>query len=186
VTARDRRAVMVGVALVAGIVIAFRGVPTGLQGYDALRTHAMERQATLARARATIAARRALDDSLALLGARVVGLAPKVVAVGSGADGAAELSRIVNSLAGRANLHVVRLEPLPDSSDARLAETVVRLEVEGDVTGITAFLGHLEHGDPVVTVRSWSIQSSEAPAAEAERLRAEFTVVGSYVRKERS
>ncbi len=186
-TARERRAVVWGAAAIAATLLGARVAQAAAGQYRALRVRAEERVETLARASEAVAERRTMQDSLSRLGARVLGLAPALVAVGSAAHAAAELSGVVASLAGRHDLRVVEIQPLSDSERDRLGQAVVRARVEGDVAGLTGFVSQLETDDRVLSLSSWAMYAPEGATAAGgpERLRAEVEITGWYVRRER-
>jgi len=100
------------------------------------------------------------------------------------ADAQASLSGLVSLAASRHALRIVRLDPLPDSAgDGVFNRVAVHVELEGDVTGLTRFLGAVERGDPLLTLPSLSVQATDPvgrPNAP-EQLKIEATVAGLYL-----
>ena len=187
-TARDRRALLWGGGVILGAVLLLRVVPWTLRHVASVCTRAVERVATLARARAVLAQLPADRDSLGETLGRLVALAPQLVDGATSAEAQASLSALVSLAASRHALKVLRLDLLPDSAAGAFHRVAVHAECEGDVGGLTALLRALETGAPLLTVWQASVQAPD-PWAETkapERLRIELTVAGWYLARERS
>jgi len=184
VTPRDRRALIWGGAAVLGSLLVLRVVPWTIRAVAALRAEAAERVQTVARANEVLAGAPATRDSLAQTLGAVVALAPRLVDGRTAADAQATLSGLVSLAASRHALRVVRLDPLPDSaSDGVFNRVAVHVELEGDVAGLTRFLGAVEKGDPLLTLAALSVQATDPigrPNAP-ELLKIEATVAGLYL-----
>jgi len=185
-TPRDRRALLIGGAIVLGAVLVLRVVPSGVRSVLALRTRTLERVETLARVRDALAAAPALRDSLTEALGAVVALAPRLVDGRSSAEASASLSALVSLVARRHAVRLVRLDPLPDSAAGAFRRVAVHAELEGDVRGLTRFLRAIETGDPLLTVPALAIHASDpfkqSPGPEA--LRAEVQVMGFFLPRE--
>jgi hypothetical protein len=184
VTPRDRRALIWGGAAVLGAVVVLRIVPWTIRGVLALRVEAADRILTVTRANEVLAGASATRDSLAQTLGAVVALAPRLVDGRTAADAQASLSGLVSLAASRHALRVVRLDPLPDSAgDGVFNRVAVHVELEGDVAGLTRFLGAVERGDPLLTLPALSVQSTDPvgrPNAP-EQLKIEATIAGLYL-----
>jgi hypothetical protein len=183
-TTRDRRALIWGGAAVLGAVLLLRVLPMTVRSVSALRTEAAERVETVARANDVLAAAPATRDSLARVLGAVIALAPRLVEGRTAAEAQASLSGLVSFAASRHALRIVRLDPLPDSvADGAFSRVAVHVELEGDVSGLTRFLGAVETGDPLLTLPALSVQATDPvgrPNA-AEQLKIEATVAGLYL-----
>ena len=183
-TPRDRRALIWGGAAVIGAVLVLRVVPWVVRGVAALRAEASERVETVARAQEVLAAASATRDSLARTLGAVIALSPRLVDGVTAAEAQASLSGLVSLAASRHALRVVRLDPLPDSAgDGAFNRVAVHVELEGDVWGLTRFLGAVETADPLLTFPALSVQAVD-PAGRpnaAEQLKIEATVAGLYL-----
>ncbi len=182
-TARDRRALLLGGGAIIGAVLLLRVVPWAVRSVGALRAEAAERVALLSRADEVLAGAPAARDSLARALGDVVALAPKLVDGHTAAEAQASLSGLVSLTASRHALRVVRLDPLPDSAAGAFGRVALHTELEGDIAGLTRFLRTIEVGDPLLTVPALSIQAAD-PAGRpnvAEQLRIEMTVAGLYL-----
>ncbi len=179
-TGRDRRALLLGAAIVAAVWLATQGVPRLVRGYQSLRARSESSVRRLAAAREVLADAPLTRDSLGARAQRLVGWAPRLIAGTTRAEAAADLSSLVTGLAARDRVRVVRMTPLPDSAGALFARVGLRIEVTGDITGIGSWLSALEEGDRLLAVRALAAMAPEpaAPAGQAEALRAELTIVG--------
>ena len=91
-TARDRRALILGGVVVLGTVLLVRVLPWGVRRVLGAEAGLRERAALLARSRADLADAAMLRDSAAELGQALVGLAPKILSGNSPAEAMADLS----------------------------------------------------------------------------------------------
>lgn len=184
-TPRDRRALVVGGAVIAIAVIGLRVLPTGVRRATAAHALLRERAGLLARTRAELASLPKLRDSAAVLTRALVALAPQVLSGSTPAEASADLSGRMNLAASRAPARVDRLDPLPDSSGrGRLGRARVHAALQTDVRGLVAFLRAIDAGDEVLTLDELRIEAPEpgAPDRGPEILRVEVTVSGWYIR----
>jgi hypothetical protein len=184
-TARDRRALVVGAVLVAAAVLMLRVLPWGVRhatnAYDRLR----ERTTLLVRTREEMAALPTLRDSAAALSQALVALAPQLLLGSTAAEASADLAGRMNVAASRAPAKLERLDALPDtSSDGRLGRVRVHAAVETDVRGLVALLRAIDAGPELLHLEELRVESPQAggPERGPETLRVEVTVSGWYVR----
>jgi hypothetical protein len=185
-TPRDRKALLLGAAVVLGAVLLLRVIPWGVRSVLALRTRTLERVETLTRAQDVLAAAPALRDSLTRALGAVVALAPRLVDGRTAAEASASLSALVSMAASRHQVRLVRLDPLPDSAAGVFRRVAVHAELEGDVRGLTRFLRAIETGDPLLTIPTLAVLAPDplgrVPGPEA--LRAEVDVTGFFLLRE--
>lgn len=177
---RERRAVRLGGTIVLAAVLALRVLPAVFRMHAALRLRASQQMATLARARATVAAARAGQDSFQVAARAMVALAPRFLAGASEAEAAANLTAQLTMVANRAGLEVAALNLVPDSARGTFVPIVLRGEVAGDITGVAHFLGVVERSPVVLSLRSLVI-TAEDPFEQQprpERLRVAFVMSG--------
>ncbi len=177
---RDRRAVLLGVCLLAAAWLTLRGVPWTVSRTGLLRERAAVSTRTLAAARATLAQEPLLRDSLATRAERLVRWAPRLFAGGTTSEAHADLSAWLSSLALAQHVRLGRLDVGGDSSASVFTRLTVRVEAEGDVRGVAGWLAALEGGEKVLRVASLRVNASDAAntALRSERLRVEVTLVG--------
>ena len=183
-TPRDRRALLWGGAAVVGAVLVLRVLPWTARAVAALRVEAVERVQTVARANDVLAGAAATRDTLAQTLGAVVALAPRLIEGRTAAEAQASLSGLVSLAASRHALRVMRLDPLPDSSaEGAFNRVAVHVELEGDVAGLTRFLGAVEKGDPLLTLPALSVQATDPVGRlnAPEQLKIEATVAGLYL-----
>ena len=179
-TGRERRAVIWGATILGLAFLGTRILPAAVRHVRHKREEAIVQQTTLARARAVLDEQLRVRDSLGKTLGTLIALAPKFIEGRSAAEAQASLSSLVTLEAGRQGLRLVRIDPLPDSALGLFSRVALRAELEGDIRGLTRVLGQLESGDPVLSVMSLAVQTSN-PAAESEQLRIEMSIGGYYV-----
>ena len=187
-TARDRRALLLGGSVLLCAVLLLRVVPWTVRQVVSFRTRAIERTATLVRARDLAAGLPASRDSLREALAAIVGLAPQLVDGSTSAEAQASLSGLVSLAAARHALKVLRLDPITDSAAGVFHRVGLHVECEGDVAGLAALLRSLETGAPLLSVPDLSVQALDpwGDPKVAERLHIELTIAGWYLLREGS
>lgn len=183
-TARDRRALLLGAAIVGVAVLALRVIPWSARQFVELRQSTKEQQATLARARSVLADRLAVRDSFERVVAGIVGLAPHLLDGRTSPDAQATLAALLSLAASRHAVRVLRVDPMTAADSSMVfRRALVHAEVESDVAGMLKFIRALETADPVLTIASIQISASTpSPSPKApEMLRGELTVAGYYL-----
>ena len=183
-TGRDRRALVLGGAVVIGAFLVLRVVPWGVRNVLGAETGLRERATLLARAQADLADAGMLRDSAVQLGQAIVGLAPKILSGSSAADAIADLSGRVNLAVTSHQAKLERVDPLRDSLRAgRLRRVALRAAFECDVRGLAGVLEALEFGKVALSLRELRVTAVDAALADKmpEVLRVEMTVAGWYL-----
>jgi len=183
-TARDRRALLIGGGIVLGAVLLLRVLPWTVRSALAAEAGLRQRAALLARARVDLAAASELRDSAVELGRALVGLAPKILSGNSAAEAVADLSGRVNLAASRYQAKLERVDPLADSTVAgRLHRVALRAAFECDIRGLVGVLQALTFGKAALAVRELRVTAVDAgsPDKNPEVLRVEMTVAGWYL-----
>ena len=185
-TPRERRSITVGVAVVLGALVVTRVVPWSIGSLGALRERAAEQRAREARAERALQSTQALRDSLGRAAAEIIALAPKLTEGNSAAEAQADLSSVVSLVANRQKLKVVRLDPLPDSAMGPFGRVAVQAQLEGDLRGLSAFLGNIEVGDPMLTIASLGVTAPDPTGRPnaSEVLRIDARIEGLYLRRD--
>jgi hypothetical protein len=176
---RDRRAVLLGGALLLAAWLALRGVPWTLSRLTLLRARAAVATQTLANARATLAQEPQFRDSLGARAQRLVRWAPRLFAGGTPSEARADVGAWLTAEATRRRVRLTRLDIGGDSAVSVFTRLTVRVEVEGDVRGLTGWLAALDGGGKLVRVTGLRLSAPDAatPDTRSERLRAEITLV---------
>jgi len=183
-TVRDRRAVMVGCALIVVAVLVLRVIPWSVRSALAAETGLRERAALLARARIDLADAALLRDSATQLGQALIGLAPKILSGNSIAEAVSDLSGRVNLAASGHQVKLERVEPVADSTVAgRLHRVALRASFECDVRGLAGILQALGYGKAALSVRELRVTAVDAGSGDKtpELLRVEMTVAGWFL-----
>jgi type II secretory pathway component PulM len=185
VTARSRRALLLGLGTVTAAFLLFRLAPWVGRAALAWRARVGQQRETLARERQLLATAPALRDSVGRALSEVVALAPRLAAVGSPAEASASLASLLSLTASRHGLKLVRMDPLPDSVAGVFTRIAVHAELEGDVRGLVRMLHAVETGDPLLTVVALSVDAPApgAPRNAAETLHIALTIAGYALRK---
>jgi Type II secretion system (T2SS), protein M subtype b len=185
-TERDRRALRLGGAAVAGAVLLLRVLPWGVRSALAAEAGLRDRTVLLARARLDLADAALLRDSAVQLGQALVGLAPKILSGNSAAEAVADLSGRVNLAASSHQAKLERVEAVPDSVvRGRLHRATLRAAFECDVRGLVGVLQALEFGKVVIGVHELRVTAVDvaSPEKSPEVLRVELTVSGWFLAK---
>ena len=173
-SARDRRALSVGFAMVATVVVAGRGYPawTAWAGTRrATAAAAVQRAALATQASRSLGAMR---DSAVARGARLNRLRPALFAAPSLAEAGAAVARSVSDVANENSVQLLALSIRPDTArGARAAPVAVRLTVDADLEGLVGVLRDLEGADVLFAIRELLIEQGQG---EPERLRAELLI----------
>lgn len=180
---RDRRALLVGGAVILGALVVLRVLPRTVAAVGGLRERTAQQSAAASRARAVLAAAPAARDSLERVLNAIVALAPQLVDVHSAAEAQASLSALVSLAASRHGLKVARLDPLPDSSVGVFNRVTVHAELEGDVAGLAGLLRAVETSEPLLSVVSLAVSAPDPYARPnaPEVLHLEINVSGYYL-----
>jgi len=183
-TARDRRALLIGGGVVLAAVVLLRVLPWTVRSALAAEAGLRQRAALLARARADLAEASGLRDSAVQLGQALVGLAPKILSGNSVAEAVADLSGRVNMAASNHQAKLERVDPVADSGVAgRLHRATLRAAFECDIRGLVGILQTLAFGKAALAVRELRVTAVDAGSADKspEVLRVELTVTGWYL-----
>lgn len=182
-TARDRRALYLGAAVIFGVVLLVGVLPWATRSIARLRARAEQQSQVASSARALLAATPFVRDSLVRVLNDIVALAPKLVDGRSTADAQASLTALVSLAANRHDLKVVRLDPFPDSSAGVFRRANVHAELEGDIVGFTGFLKAIETAAPLLSIDALgvSVPDPRANPNTPEALHIELDVSGYYL-----
>ncbi|HEX9611938.1 MAG TPA: hypothetical protein VF978_08595 [Gemmatimonadales bacterium] len=181
-TGRDRRAVILGLAVIAAAGIV--RVAPRLYGAGRARVAHAEQAAALAAAAAALAAESAaLRDTLTARAGAMVRLAPALVAGETAPQANAELSAFVSGTALTHRVAIHRIAPAPDSVAGPLRRVEVRVSGEGDLDGIVRFIRAVE-GSPQLLSLSHLVIEADGEMTDVQRLRFEAAVRGWSLRGE--
>lgn len=176
---RDRRALAIGVASIAGLVIVGRIVPAWRAWEQAIVAQA--REATHAAARDQVLARssRAIHDSLSARRARLTALAPTWLSGDSPAAAGAGLAALATRASTNAAMTLGTVDIRTDSvGQNEFVPVHVRLSVSGDIQGLATLLANLDRGPVAISVASLAVQGGDpvAPSQRAEMLHADLEI----------
>jgi hypothetical protein len=181
VTARERRVVFWGAAVI-GSVVSLRLVPDVVSWHTRLRERSVSSTVLLARNLSTLDQAPAIRDSLAKTLAAFVELAPPLVVEGSTRSEAQE--ELLRQLPVDAAVHGVRVTSIAaDSAPASgpIGTVAVAVEAEGDITGLARWLARMEGSNPVLSVSALAISTAEANGTGSETLHARLSVSGRFL-----
>lgn len=169
-SARDRRALIVGVVSIGSLITISRGLPAWRAWRQAAHEEAVRSATDLSRARSLLSVSGAIGDSLASRNDRFLALAPALLGGESPAAGGATLAGIVSGAAATAGVRLGAVQIHPDTTSSETFTRIsVRADATGDIAGVTKMLATLERGPTLLAVRSLSIDQSE-PAATSDRM----------------
>lgn len=171
-SARDRRALVVGVISISALVILSRGLPAWRGWRRAAHEGAIAATTDLGRARSLLSMSSAISDSLAARNDRFLALAPALLGGESPAAAGATLAGLVSGAAATSGVRLGAVQIRPDTaSSATFTRISVRADATSDISGVTKMLATLERGPTLLAIRSISIDQSE-PAATSDRMEA--------------
>ena len=173
-----------GAAVAAAAVLALRVAPWTVRSLSAQHERVTAEAALLARARDDLGQADALVDSGAVLRARIVALAHRILTGSTEAEALADLSGRLGAAAARHRVKVERTDLLRDSTRAGGLRAVrLRASLEGDSRGTLELLRALTAGDVVLEVEEIRIMALDptSPEGAAEILRTELAVQGWYL-----
>ena len=169
ISTRDRRALLVGVASIGGLLVVGRALPAWRRWQADVIASAQSINAAAARDRVLALNARAIHDSLHARRARLTALAPTWLSEDSPAAASAALAALVTRAATDAAMTLGALDLRTDSVGPEPFVPIhVRLSVTGDVQGLATFLAALDRGPCTLNVRSLDVQAGD-PAAPAQR-----------------
>lgn len=183
ISARDRRVLLLGTAVLLGLALVGRGLPA-LQAWRAKReAEASTLDLRLQRARAAV---RDLDRNRRLLAEAQARLSRYDSALLSGlttTSAAAHLSELLGEAASSSDAELGAVQLSADSAArTALSRVTARTEVTGNLESIALFLDALEEGPRFIAVRELNITSGTSPANPAQRelLRVALVVEGVF------
>lgn len=180
---RDRRALIIGVAIIAGSTVLTSGIPAYVRLHERMAREAW--LATREAERVSGALRRAAATEAALQDAheRFLSLAPRLIGGRETATMAAALAASVAGAADLARLELRSLTPVTDSAGGQAFQRVsLRAEAAGDLRHLLEFLEHLGALGPAVTIQEVSVEQAHFASADGEpeqlTLRLHVTAIG--------
>lgn len=179
-TSRDRRAIGLGLAVIIPAFLGLRVTPKAQAWVDAREERIHQLEQSVLRARSALAMQGLAEDSLRARAARLVGWAPRLFGSERPEEFPAELASYLTGQAELAGLRLVQQRAAYDSAGTMFRRAAVRLEAEGDISGIAGWLSRLEYGPKLLRVTELSLSAPEpgAAPATAEKLRIEVVVTG--------
>jgi hypothetical protein len=187
VTRRDRRALLIGGAVILGASLLLRGLPLLGAGWRENRERVEAQRMLLAETRRAIDALPRLEDSAHALARRVAGLAPRILSGSSGPVALSDLSGRMGTIVGLAHGRMLRFEALPDSAAAgQLRRVTAQIEIETDCRGIAEVLDYLDRGQLVAVTERLQITAIDPAALPStpEQLNVVLRVSAWYLARE--
>jgi hypothetical protein len=179
-TARDRRVLLVGSAIVV-LALSLRVGGAGLRSGRAKLEGARRVVGLAVRARTLVAEGPARQALLRERATAIVDLAPLLLPGSSEVEAAAALAGALNALAGRHRVAIARLDAVPDSRTGVFTRIELRLHAESDLPGLYGFIHAVESGPLLLSFIDLAITAQDG-AAPVERLRLEAAVRGWAMR----
>lgn len=186
---RDRRALLLGSAIIAAIVVSARVLPAWRRWQVNEQSAADAAARGLARSRAELLGQHAAHDSLAARKARLDSLRAAWLDGDTPAAAGAALAGEVSSAGERAGVTIGALDIRVDTAGGAVFLPVrVQATATGDIQGIVSFLAAIESDRVVLSIRALSINAADAAASPTtpEVLRADLTIEGPWRRGSRS
>lgn len=166
---RDRRALFAGLAVIAALVVGFRGGPAWVSWRSTERDFASVAIQNTRTVQAVIGEFPETVDSLEARTARFRSSANRVLVAATTNEATRALEAVVTSQARQAGVRVDGMRTRSQGGDSLyLVRVLIDAEAVGDVEGVTGWLGALETGSPYLAVRHLSVEP-EAPDAGDDR-----------------
>lgn len=185
-SARERRTLSVGVAVVAALVAA-RTVPVVVGWSVSNRLIAAEMALEVATAEYVIRNTVATRDSIEARSARLVAQGALLLPANESAGGADALARIVSGTAAAADLHLLRLDIVPadapTTGSLAFAPARVRGEFSGDMSSVLGFVATLERTPPLLSIVELGIWNPQPSGQASEPVRLNIVIEGLALRR---
>ena len=179
ISARDKRTLIFGVAVIGTLFGSARGVPAVLEWERQRVAEAAELSAQASSARVKLQLLPVLRDSLAAREARMAVVDSSLLSGATASAAAAELARVLDELALDSKVKVNAMQLRGDSAAVgALSHVAVRVTGVADVVGLAAFLRAVEGDETPLVVRELAVTQPEPAAAEnkVESLRIDVLV----------
>jgi hypothetical protein len=167
-TPRDRRALILGGAIVVPVLLTTWGMRPLVGRFQSLRAEVARERDLMIRERDLLAAVPALDSAAAALEQHLDGASDRLFPGSDPLAASAGLSTYLSELAGRHRVLVLQGETRPPVAAAGdLVAVEVGLRAQSDLEGVLALLTALERGARLVEVTRLAIERT-APPRERE------------------
>jgi hypothetical protein len=176
---RDRRALVIGIVSIGGLVVVARVVPAWRDWEQNAVASASNAARSAARDQVLARNAGAIHDSLAARKARLTALGSAWLSGDSPAAAGAGLAALTTRAATDAALTLGTVDIRTDSIGQNVFVPVhVHLSVTGDIQGLATLLAALDRGPVAMRVASLVVQGGDpgAPAQRPEQLHAELTI----------
>jgi len=183
-SARDRRALTVGIGTIAFAIVAFRLGPAAVRSATDERERLRSSRALLEKARSELRAASRFEDSAAVIRRSLDSLASRILSGDSNAEAWSDLENRLSLAATRNGAALKVSTRLPDSARVGLLRRITgRAEIESDLRGVLAALRAIEHNPAVLRLGEFRLVAAnpDVPSGGPEVLRAEFVVEGWFL-----
>jgi len=184
VNPRDRRALLVGAAVVGLAILILKLGPWTWRSVMEQRAELQARAELLERMRAEVRSAAQLEDSGAVIKGRLVMLAPKLLTGRTTSEAAADLGARLAAAAARHRVRVSRTDPVIDSTEQRgMRPVALRAVLESDTRGFFGLLEAVGREPVVLVIDSMRVTVADphVPADRTELLRTDLTVSGWFL-----
>ncbi len=181
-TARDRRALVAGCAVIATAWLLVRGLPDAARMIAQAEDETVQRAALLARMRDRVHRLPSIDDSLRVLDEVAVALPHMLLVGGDRETAAVDLMRRIRDSLAHPEAKIIGFEPLDvTETSGPLTLASIRVDLETDFRGLLELLGAIE-ADPALEIESLDATAA-APHGRDDRpeiLTADIGISGWY------
>lgn len=167
---RDRRALLIGLAIVTPVAAYRVAVSPWLRHMSELRTTLATERDLLAREQGTITEAQQLPDQMAALAGDLKSVQPRLLPGASTMEASGALSRYVTSLGVENGILIQQAETRATQSVAgSLQSTSLEVRALGDLEGVARFLHGLENGPRLMHVDALSIRPAGVNDGDLDR-----------------
>lgn len=181
---RDRRALVIGGAVVGLAILVLKIAPWGWRAVTERRAELEARVGFLERMRAEVPTAAQLEDSGVVVKGRLATLAPELLTGRTPAEATADLGARLAAVADHHRVRVSRTDPVIDSTGrGQLGQVAVRAALESDTRGLFGLLDAVSRGSAVLVVDSMRVIVADplVPFEQPEMLRTELTIRGWFL-----
>ena len=173
ISPRDRRTLLIGGAIIGGLILTLRGVPSWIAWRAEQRGAAAFAMARATQVESTVSDFSVTLDTLEARAARLMRVGGAFLVADTLAHAESILSEVI---AEAARVSMVRIESMETrllmSGRGTLPRVTLEMRATGDITGLSALIRHLESGPTMIAVRKLRVrpQNPASPGDQPEVL----------------
>lgn len=162
ISARDRRTLLFGGAIIGGLFLSLRGVPSWLAWRTEQRSAAAFAMARATQVASTVSHFSVTLDTLEARTTRLMKVGEAFLDADTLANAESMLSQVIGEAARASMVRIESMETRSLKSErGALPRVTVELRATGDITGLSALIRHLESGPTMIAVRKLRVRPQD-------------------------